>query len=58
MPDHALSRLSIAAVLCGAALFGWSIGGVASIERGALPQAQTHHEHLVLDRGRHGRDEL
>jgi hypothetical protein len=58
MPDLSLSRLSVAAVLCGAGLFGWSIGGVASVDQVALPQAQTHHERPVLDRERHGRDEL
>jgi hypothetical protein len=54
-----LSRLPTVAALCGAALFGWSLGGVATVDRdlqAVVPQRQERHGHLVLDRdsGRHG----
>jgi hypothetical protein len=54
MPDLSSSRLPTAAVLCGAALFGWSIGGVATFDRdlqSALPQEQARPGHPVADRG-------
>jgi hypothetical protein len=33
MPRLRLPRLTAAAVLCGTALFGWSLGGIASVDR-------------------------
>jgi hypothetical protein len=58
MPVPSLSRLPVLAAVCGAVLFGWSIGGVASVDSAALPQAQRHHEHAVLDHGHNRHDEL
>ena len=68
MPAFSLSRLPTVAALCGAALFGWSLGGIAAVDRdlqavAPVPRHQEHHGHLVLDRdsGRHerrGHDEL
>jgi hypothetical protein len=53
-----LSRLPALAVLCGAALLGWSLGGVSSLDRleAAAPQRPLPREHFVVDRHRQGHD--
>jgi hypothetical protein len=45
-------RLPTVAVVCGAALLGWSLGGVASTGRDlqALAPRTATHAHLVADR--------
>ena len=53
MPSLLLPRLPTAAVLCGAALLGWSLDGVASVDaalRAAPTQVQDRPGHLVSDR--------
>ena len=59
MPTFSLSRLPAVAALCGAALLGWSLGGVATVDRdlqAVIPQTERHGR-LVLERdpGRHER---
>ena len=52
-----MPRLPTAAVVCGAALIGISLGGVAStgqkLQQAAAPQQSRPYEHLVLERDHH-----
>jgi hypothetical protein len=52
------SRLPALAVVCGAALLGWSLGGVSTLDRleAATPQRPLPREHFVVDRDRHWHD--
>lgn len=53
-----LPRLPLALALCGAALLGWSVGGVASVDRGLqaeLAPARAPDARTAIDRGHHRR---
>jgi hypothetical protein len=57
-----LSRLPALAVVCGAALFGWSLGGVSSVDR-QLTQTRESQPHFVSEHaspchGHHDRGEV
>jgi hypothetical protein len=50
-----MPRLPIAAVLCGTALIGWSLGGVASTGRElAAVSTQVTTRHVVFEERDHG----
>ena len=53
-----LLRPPLALALCGAALLGWSVGGVASVDRdlqAELAPAPQPHTRTAIDRGHHHR---